>query len=810
MKLSLKLKSLMFLAILLPALHAAFAMSSFTLQAIQITGLQRISEQTVLNALPVSVGETFTAQDSQRVINALYETQFFKDIELMREGDALNIAVVERPTIDTILITGNKAIVTDQLKEALNNTGIREGHLYDDALLDSMKKSLEREYHARGQYMASVTTHVIPKSRNRVDIKFDIDEGKPAKIRAIKFIGNETYSARTLRRQMQSRTPGLFTFFTQSDRYQRDKLQADLQALTDFYLDNGFINFKIVNSQVSLTPDKRGAYITITIEEGPRFRLSDWSVAGEMLGLRVDVEAIINEQLTPGGYYSRKDVVRTQDRLSTLYGDKGYAFFKAEVIPTVDEESETISLRLYIKTGEQVYVRRINFEGNHKTQNIVLRRELRQMEGALFNLSHLRESERQLRLLSYFKNVGTRTQSVAGDPDLLDLTFVVNESIKTGAISAGAGYNSAESWFVNFMFKQPNFMGTGKTIGFSATRSTHQYLVSLNYDNPYFTQNGVSSGFSVYVQQVDPVNVTDYVMSVYGASYNLGMRLTDNDRVSVGIGLEHVDLHTGSEPSAQVNYFITTQGETFDDNFITWNWVHNGYDRGIFPTKGYYQSLGGVVSLQTFNHDLPYYKLHYFGHLFVPLYSNFILSLRGEVGYGNGYDDLDQLPFFKNFYAGGMDTVRGYRTNTLGPRAYTPIYGVPGVVDSKDNLRAIGGNLLMAGSIEVILPQFKDSLRISTYLDFGNVFNTDADDFNVCVDGNGLLNLCKKPTCTGATNPCPNLDGAPSLSEIRTSIGVAFEWYSPMGPLTFTIARALNAREFDETKRWDFKVGANI
>ncbi len=787
----------------------AFAFSSFQIESIDFEGLQRVGPEAVLEAIPVKTGDTLKPDDSQKIMNALFETRFFQDVSLARRDNTLIIRVVERPTIDTIIISGNKGLTTDQLKGALSDSGIREGQLYDDALLDSMKKSLQREYHSRGQYTASVTTKLIYKSRNRVDIKFSIVEGKAAKIRSIKFIGNDTYSARRLRAKMQSTPPGLTTLMSQNDRYQREKLEKDLQNIRDFYLDNGFVQFAIVSTQVSLTPDKRNVYITITLEEGPQFILAGWEVAGEMLGLRPQAEGLINDALTPGRPYSRIDVMRAMASLNELYGNKGYAFARVDPIPTVDDETQTASVRFYIDPGLRIYVRRINFEGNYKTQNVVLRREIRQMEAALFNLEQVKESERQLRLLSFFKNVGTRTQPVPGSRDLMDLTFVVDEAIRTGSISAGAGYNSAESWFVNLAFKQPNFMGTGKTIGMNATRSTHQYLLSLNYENPYFTQSGVSSGFSLYVQQIDPVNVTNYVMSVYGGTYDFGIPVSNNDRVNFGLGFEHVDIDSGDEPSAQVNYFLTTFGDQFDDLFVHTSWLHNSYDRGIFPTHGYYQNMSAMMSLPAFEEDLPYYKLHYFGHLYVPMYRNFILSLRGELGYGNGYSQLDQLPFFKNYYAGGMDTIRGYRTNTLGPRAITPVYGVPGAIDSKDNLRAIGGNFLVVGSAAILFPQFKDSLRISAFLDVGQVFNTEADDFNVCVDGKGQLNLCKKPTCTGFTD-CPGLDGAPAVYDLRTALGLSFEWYSPLGPLVFSVAKPLNKRGFDETKGWDFKIGTSI
>lgn len=763
----------------------AFA-DTFVVNKIQINGLQRVSQGTVLNYLPVQVGESFDTDDTPQVIAALYKTNFFSSITLEREGNTLVVNVEERPTIGAIRISGNKLITTKDLLKALSGLNVASGQVYDQSVIDGIQQSLEREYFQQGNYNAQIKIVATPASSNRIDVQITINEGPGTTIKKIQIIGATAFKEKKLVKMFKLKTKGLISGFTKADQYSKEKLDADLETLKSFYMDHGYVQFKIDSTQVTMTPDKKDVYIIIHITEGAQYKISGYKFDGTLLYPEEDLAKLVT--LKPGEMFSRRVVTANTTRLGNYYGDHGYAFAKVQPIPQIDEAKHEVMMTFLIDPGSKVYVRRINFEGNAKTQDVVLRREMRQQEGALVSLTNIHESERRLNMLGYFKGVKVDTVPVPGSNDQVDLDVKVTEA-PSASLTAGVGYSDSNGLLLNAGYSQPNFLGTGKNLGVSFNTSEFQRYYNISFYNPYYTDSGIGRGFNLYASTTNTdhgnIDISTYAMDNFGASLTYSMPLSDTDSLSYGYGYELTRVKLGNDPSQElINFFNGTNqiplapgveakdnSQNFGNVDLNGSWSHITYDRGIFPTRGFGQSLGAQLYVPGGGEPQTFYKINYLAHLYIPIYSGFIFSTSGAFGYGDGMFNTHGLPFYRNYYAGGIGItgqVRGYDGYSVGPQ------------DS--NGKSYGGNALASGSFALIVPTpiAPDSFRFSTFIDFGNVYNTDGIR---TTEGSGPM---------------------------RFSAGIQAEWRSPIGPLILSFAEPLNAQPQDRRQVLQFTVGTSF
>ncbi len=747
------------------------AAERFRVEDIRVEGLQRISAGTVFNYLPVTVGDEIGPGESARILRALYQTGFFKDIRLERDGDVLIVAVVERPAIADIEITGNKDIETDALLGALKDIGLAEGRVFNRSVLAKIEQELQRQYFNRGKYAVQLSSTVTPLERNRVAIAIDIVEGKAAKIKQINIIGNRAFDEDDLLDEFALSTTGLFSFYTRDDQYSKQKLAGDLETLRSFYLDRGYIQFKIESTQVAITPNKQDIYITVVIDEGPVFSINDINLAGDLVVPAEEMFPLID--LRRGEPFSRKRVNESTERITNLLSNQGYAFANINSIPAVDEDSREVGLTFFVDPGKRVYVRRINTLGNTRTRDEVLRRELRQMEAGWFSTEQLNNSRDRLRRLGYFDDVTIETPAVAGSTDEVDINVTVKEKA-SGNFLAGLGYSQSDGIIFNTSITQDNFLGTGKRVSLAFNNSSANRLYQLAYTNPYYTIDGVSRGFNLSYRSTDfaELSTADYLLDVGRAGVNFGFPINDRSRYGFNIDYEYTKLKPGSDPSLEIEDFVEQNGERFHDFKLGGSWVYDTRDTSVFATRG----INHIVSVRASvpGSDLQYYKLNYQATNYFPMTRYLTLMLRGELGYGGGYGDTDKLPFFYNFFAGGMRSVRGYEQNTLGPR------------DSQGD--PIGGNLRTVGNVELIVPapleDLEDTVRIAGFFDIGNVFDT-----------KGLV-----------SDP----DTGFKVSELRYSVGVSTTWLSPVGALSVSLGFPLNSKDGDDVERFQFSFGTGF
>ena len=782
----------------------AYADDSFVVDKIEIQGLQRISEGTVLNYLPIEIGQTLHPSDTAKIIRILYKTGFFSDVTLDHDGNTLIVKVVEKATIGQFKITGNKSIPTKTLRKTLADLGFAEGRVYDPSLLESIKDSLQREYYNRGNYNATVTTSVTPASSNRVDINITVYEGPLAKIGEISIIGNHAFKEKELLKQFSLSTTGMFSFLTDNDKFSQEKLNGDLEKLRSFYMDRGYVQFKVDSSEVLLSPDKKKVTILIHITEGDQFTISGYKLAGTFVEPKENLEKFI--QLKTGEIFNRKKVTDIAQAMNNTMANDGYVYAHVDPLPEVDADKKQVFVTFLVSPGNRYYVRQINFHGNDKTQDDVLRREMRQQEGAPYSLSKSKLSETRLNRTGYFKTVKVDNTPVPGSDDQVDLDFNVTEA-PSATMSAGLGYTNTLGWLVNAAYSQPNFLGTGKSVSANAQVAEGEQSVSFSYYNPYYTMDGVGRGFSAFADRYDTdQNFTDnanYEMNDYGAKMFFSFPVSEEDNLSTGIGYTATLLNVGHGAADEIINFmedytlpIPLQRNVDEDPLVpgtnqvldypthesiynvnlTSAWGHNGFDRAIFPTRGYAHSLSGSVALPGGGaNNVDYYKLDYTGRVYQPITHGFIVSLRGELGYGGGILGTEYLPFYQNFGAGGLGTsggIRGYEAFSIGPKATNP----------DGSLSTIGGNAMTVGSLELIVPTpiTPDSFRVTTFLDGGNVYS---------------------------------VHGAPTSEDsgpVRYSTGVQGEWKTPMGTIIFSLAKPLNKQPGDDTEVFQFSAGTSF
>lgn len=757
----------LFFALLLYALslRVAFAIEPFVIKDIRVQGLQRITPGTVFNYLPVKVGDKLTDKTAQESIKALFKTGFFQDVQLERQGDALLVVVNERPSIGSIKIEGAKELDADTLKKTLKEIGLAEGRVFNSSVLDSMEQELKRQYFARGHYAVQVKPTVTPLPRNRVAIKIQVSEGRVAKIRQINIVGNHVFSEKTLLKTFKLSTPTLFSFFTKNDQYSREKLAGDLESLRSFYQNQGYLEFNIDSTQVSITPDKESIYVTVNITEGKRFTISGYKLAGKLIIPEAEMRRLIT--IKPGEVFSRQEITDITKRISERLGNDGYAFANVNAIPEIDKQNQTVAFTFYVDPGQRVYVRRINFFGNTTTRDDVLRREMRQFEGAWFSAEKVRLSVERLKRLGFFDEVTVDTPPVPGSPDQVDVNIHVKER-STGTFLIGIGYSDVDKFIINSSINYKNLFGSGKELGASIDTSSATQNLSINYNNPYYTLDGISRGFNVYSTKIDAsqLNTAAYSSKTNGAGVYYGIPISENRTVNVGIAFENVNLGVNSSSALIAQNFVAQYGSTNNVVKGTLGWAYDTLDSPIFPTKGYLQRVSAEVSVPGSN--LEYYRLIYLASAYFPLTHNITYKLDGELGWGHGYGKTSQLPFYKNFYAGGSSSVRGYRANTLGP--VDPISGQP-----------IGGSsrALVNTEVQFPIPGMKDnkSTRLSVFVDGGMVYQPGQ---------------------------------RPDVGQFRYSAGMAFNWYSPIAPLSFSWAQPLNNKPGDQIEHFQFTLGTTF
>lgn len=741
--------------------QAADSTAAFTISDIRVEGLQRISAGTVFNYLPAGVGSTISPADYAEIIRALFKTGFFTDISLARDGNVLVINVVERPSVAEINISGNKDISTDELLTALRDIGLAEGRVFDRALLDRIEQELINQYFGRGKYAAKLDVAVRTLPRNRVAIDLTVSEGVAARIRQINIVGNQDFDDDDLLDQFQLTTSGIITILTKSDQYSKQKLEADIEALRSFYLDRGYLRFNVNSTQVSISPDKKDIFITINITEGEPYTIRDVNLRGNLLVPEEELRGLIT--LQEGEVFSRSEANQVVQALADRFGEDGYAFAVINTIPNLDDATSQVDLTFAIDPGRRVYVRRINFTGNLKTNDDVLRREMRQAEGGWFSTKDIKRSQIRLQRLPYLADVQVDSQPVPGSPDQVDIDVAVEER-NSGSLNVGLGYGQTEGFLFNAAVSQSNFLGTGNEVGFAFNNSDSDTLYSLTYNNPYYTPDGVSRGFRLSYRETDAGenNTADYVVDRLLGLLNYGFPLNEFDTWRVGAGLENLHIKTTESSPQEIFDYLDENGDDFWNIKLESSWSRDSRNRVIFPTEGYLNRVGLEVALP--GSDTEYYKIDYLHRGYFPLNDTLTLTWRGVLGYGDGYGDQDALPFFENYFAGGLRTVRGFETNTLGPRY--------------SNGEASGGGVRVVGGTEVIseLPFLADSdnFRISAFFDIGNVFETPSDF---------------------------------DAGDLRYSTGLSFMWISPLGPLSLSYALPINDEDDDDVENFQFSFG---
>ena len=768
---------------------SAFAYE-FSVADIRLQGLQRVSAGTVFNLLPVNVGDTVDEFVIQGLMRSLFGSGYFDDIRISDDNGVLVVSFVERPAIESIEIEGNKAIDTESLLDGLGQQGLREGEIFKQSTLERVTLELKRQYVAQGRYGAAVDTSVENLPRNRVSIRIDIEEGKNSGIRHINFVGNSVYDDKKLMDEMELQLPNLLTFYKNNDKYAREKLAGDLEKIESYYRDRGYVEFEIESTQVSITPDRRQVYITMHLAEGDKYEVDEVKLLGELNDVPADALRSLFV-VAKGQTFSQARVTATEERLTQALGNSGYTFATATGVPRVSEDG-TVDVEFFVDAGKRAYVRRVSFRGNDITQDHVMRRELRQMEGGWASTSQIDLSKVRLERLGFFKGVDVETPEVPGTDDQIDVDFTVEEQ-PSGSISATVGFAQNFGLLLGANYQQNNVLGTGNSLGIGINYSEFQRSLSYNYFNPYYTIDGISRGYNMFVRQLDfdQRNVARFTTDSAGAGINFGFPIGETQRISFGALLEYTDITAGRFPAQEISEFLEENGDQHLNLKMNVGWSSSRLNRGLFPTRGRSQNVGIEVSAP--GSDLQFYKVTYNGQQYVPLSrrDRWSLRLRTELGFGDSYGDTEGLPFFEHFYAGGFGSVRGFRLSTLGPRS-TPFVqegpdGEIQVVDfGEPNGDPFGGNVLVEASAELIFPlpfvEDQRQFRPVLFFDMGNVFNSSCPSVSVnCLE--------------------------PSLDELRFSTGLSVTWLTGLGPMTFSYALPFNDANLDRTEAFQFELG---
>jgi len=738
--------------------------ANFVVQDIEVNGLERVTAGTVLNYIPANVGEAFDDANSADIIRSLYQTGLFEDVIISRRGNILVVNVQERPAIGEINFSGNKAFKSKQLIEVLRKADIAKGRTLDKSAVLRIQRELKEQYLAQGKYGVEIETtlDVLPRNRRAINIK--IYEGKTSRIQRVKIIGNKAFTEKRLLNLLDSGEKKSWALLSKRDRYAKQKLVGDLDTLISFYQDQGYLNFEVVSTQVALTPDKKSTYITLNIHEGDKYKIAAVDIVGDLNVPQKQLNAMVS--IAKGQTYSQKRLEETRKNLEKQLGKKGYAFAQTKVDKRIDNITKTVDIKLVVLSGSRAYVRRINIKGNYRTRDDVYRREMRQLESSWYSKEAIERSKVRIQRLPYVEYVSIAKTPVAGSRDQVDLEVTIKERL-SNQFSIGAGFSQNQGFLFNASLKQENFMGTGKRLflGIENSKSIKNYNVT--YTNPYYTVDGISRGFTAYLNEFDGEEglVSDYISNRYGGDVHYTIPLNETDSVRFSVGAEHREIKTTSETPQHVKDFLVKHGNSYDQFLGTLAYTRDTRDRTIFPTKGQKQSLSLEMALPS--SDLEYNKIRYNGAFYAGFGENFIFAAKAKVAVGKGTGDLDGLPFYQKFYGGGLRSVRGFEQNSLGPR------------DSND--RPKGGDLATSASAELLFPApfmtDNKSIRMSAFVDAGNVFAGTGD-----------------------------FDSA----ELRYSAGIGMVWLSPVGPFSVSYAKPLNAKENDKEQNFQFSLGASF
>ena len=795
----------------------------FEVTDIQVQGLQRVALGAALLTIPVKVGDTVDELKLQQAIKSLYASTNFEHIEVSRDGGVLVVTVKERPTISTVTFEGNKDIKDEQLQESLDGSGVKVGESLDRTMLSGIEKSLQDFYYGVGKYGAKVEAQIINLPRNRVELKFNFIEGLAAEIKQINIVGNDVFSDAELIGQLELKDFVAWWDLFGERRYQKQKLQADLETVKSFYHNRGYIRFKVTSTQVTMTPDRKGLYITINVDEGEQYKVKDVHLTGDLMGREEQMKAML--PVKAGDTYNGADVTFAEDMYGKYLGRFGYAYPEVNTFPEIDDETKEVSLNINIKPGKRVYVRRINFFGNQITKDEVMRRELRQMEGAWLNSMQVEHSKVRLNRLGYFDTVDTETVQVTGSDDLVDIAFKVKEQA-SGSFNAGVGYGTESGLSLTLGVQQSNFLGTGNQAGINLTTNDYSKNINLSLTDPYFTKDAISLGGSIYWSEFDAneANLEAYKNSSYGISATSGFPINETNNINGGLGLRHNEISEISAYEQAKRFYNIYRDSNDPDASLSFNnleaslgWSRRTLNRGNFPSSGSTQRLSTKVTVP--GSDLQYFKADLDTKFYFPLNTShsFVLLTKARLGYGNGYgqfEDNDQiLPFWENYYSGGSSSLRGFKSNSVGPRSFYRYRdcesGSPSTSESSciptepnsvqvSNGRSIGGNAIATASVEVIVPTpfldeaYTNSVRTSFFIDAGNVWDTEFD-----YDSYRHLPASEFDELEDYSDP----------SRIRASWGMSVQWISPMGPMVFSLAWPLKEYQDDETEIFSFNFG---
>jgi outer membrane protein insertion porin family len=784
------------------------AFEAFLVSDIRIVGLQRVSTGSIFNVIPITVGDKIDIRKSSEITRSLFSTEQFNDIQIAKDGNTLIISVVERPSISLIEISGNKALETEQLLSSLDGVGIKEGEVYKRSTLEKVKSELVRSYASNGRYGANVEIEELEQPRNTLQINIIVDEGSGAKIKNINIIGNEKFSNEELLDRFELTEGSFFSFLNNNNSYSREKLEGDIENLESFYKNRGYLKFSIESSQVSLSKDLKDIYISFSLFEGKKYTISDVDIIGD---IPVSLSAYTNVvSALKGTTYSQSQITGIEDFFINLLGNQGYAF--AEVSPSsdIDEDLKEVKIIFNVMPGNRTYTRKILFSGNNTTQDYVLRREMRQFEGAWTSDQQIENSKIRLERLGYFKQVEVETIPVPLTDDQIDILYTVEEE-NTGSIGGNIGYSDF-GLMLGFNLQEQNFLGTGNTVAIGISKNVYSESYNFSFQDPYATKDGVSRGYNIYFRETDygNYNVANYLSNSQGFGTQFGYPISDSQRLNLGLTYDKTDIDIGTQPAREIWDFVESEGSTFKTLTAQLSWQRVTLNRGLFPTDG----SSTVFSLSTTLPvgDIDYSRFNFIHKYYEPISNNFVFGFNIDLGYTKAFGDTDETPFFRNFYAGGPRSLRGFESNTLGPRStQPPCYqfnysdgSCPNLLDTDGddildapyynpyanadyrNRASIGGNIKVEGSLQLIfrLPFIEDqrSLRSAFFFDFGNVFSDNCKDYQI---------NCYKP----------------SLEELRYSYGVGVTWITGFGPMSFAIANPQNAGEYERTKEFQFTVG---
>ncbi|MDE1008067.1 MAG: outer membrane protein assembly factor BamA [Paraburkholderia fungorum] len=744
----------------------AHADQAFIVQDIRIEGLKRIEPGTLFAYLPIKQGSTFNDDKASEAIRALYATGFFNDVRISAEGTTVIVQVQERPAVGTIDFAGIHEFDKDNLTKALNSVGLSQGRYYDKALVDKAEQELKRQYLTRGYYAAEVTTTITPIDRNRVAILFSVAEGPSAKIRQINFIGNQVFSTDTLRNEMEMSTPNWFSWYTKNDLYAKDKLTGDLEHIRSYYLNRGYLEFNIESTQVSLTPDKKEMYLTVTLHEGEPYTVSSIKLAGNLLDREAELAKLVS--VKPGERFSAEKLQATTKAVVDKLGEYGYAFATVNAQPQIDQEHHKVDVTLQVDPSRRVYVRHINVVGNTRTRDEVIRREMRQLESSWFDSNRLALSKDRVNRLGYFTDVDVTTVPVEGTPDQVDIDVKVSEK-PTGAITLGAGYSSTDKVVLSAGVSQDNVFGSGTSLALNVNTASTYRTLTVTQTDPYFTVDGIKRITDVYYRTTYPLynfNDTSFRIITVGADLKFGIPFSESDTVYFGVGLEQNRLDIDSSTPQSYKDYVAEFGHVVNNVPLTVGWARDNRDSALVPSRGYYLQGNGEVGTPL--GGTQYYKADVQAQYYYSFARGFILGLNLQGGYGNGFAGK-AYPIFKNYYAGGIGSVRGYEAGSLGPTDQTT--GDP-----------IGGSRMVVANVEMTVPLpgtgWDRTLRVFTFMDAGNVWGNEGNS-------------------TGANG-------------LRYSYGAGLEWISPIGPLKLSLGFPVVRHATDKYQVFQFQIGTSF